>query len=228
MVTADSQVSPSLLDVPDEATTGGEVFSPVPPYDLTSLILRARRGRLTEEERGELERLFAHEHDARMAKIRARLTQEESRAEAVPVALQREVRERARLRCEYCLIHEDDTGPDDGRCGCMADLIVTEKHGGEATTDNLAYFCLTCNRNRGNTTISYAHDGTETRLFNPREDMWDEHFRVEGYLIIPLTPIAEATNHAFDFNAAPRRDERRGLQLLGRFPVEAESADHIP
>jgi hypothetical protein len=46
--------------------------------------------------------------------------------------------------CEYCLIHEKDTF-----YGCQVDHIISEKHGGLTTADNLAYACTFCNRCKG-------------------------------------------------------------------------------
>lgn len=39
--------------------------------------------------------------------------------------LRQQVAERANHRCEYCLIHEDDT-----YLVCQVDHIISEKHGG--------------------------------------------------------------------------------------------------
>ena len=55
----------------------------------------------------------------------------------VSVELRRLVLFRADRRCEYCLIHEDDTF-----FGCEVDHIVSEKHDGPTVADNLAYACL--------------------------------------------------------------------------------------
>ena len=62
----------------------------------------------------------------------------------VSAELRRHVSERAELICEYCLIHEDDTF-----FGCQVDHVVSEKHGGETSSENLAYACAFCNRAKG-------------------------------------------------------------------------------
>ena len=51
---------------------------------------------------------------------------------------------RAGLRCEYCLIHEDDAVFTH-----EVDHIVSRQHGGEAIGENLAYACMVCNRFKG-------------------------------------------------------------------------------
>ncbi len=47
------------------------------------------------------------------------------------------VAQRAEFRCEYCLIHEEDTF-----FGCEIDHIISKKHGGSNELENLAYACL--------------------------------------------------------------------------------------
>ena len=58
--------------------------------------------------------------------------------------LRAEVARRAGGRCEYCLIHELEVGFTH-----QVDHIVSRKHGGESTSDNLAYACVICNRYKG-------------------------------------------------------------------------------
>ena len=62
----------------------------------------------------------------------------------VPVRLKREIRERARQRCEYCLIHERDAV-----FSHEPDHVISRRHGGETTTLNLAWSCFDCNRLKG-------------------------------------------------------------------------------
>jgi HNH endonuclease len=84
---------------------------------------------------------------------------------------------RAGHRCEYCLIHADDTF-----FGCEVDHIISEKHGGATREDNLAYACLFCNRNKGSDIASILPEtGELVRLFNPRLDRWGDHLRRPGW-----------------------------------------------
>ncbi len=62
----------------------------------------------------------------------------------VKAALRRIVVARAEGLCEYCLIQDIDT-----YFGCEIDHIISEKHGGPTTEDNLAYACLFCNKSKG-------------------------------------------------------------------------------
>ncbi len=128
--------------------------------------------------------------------------------------LRRLVSARAEGLCEYCLIHSDDTF-----FGCEVDHIVSLKHGGPTTEDNLALACLFCNRRKG-TDIASILPGSDLLipLFNPRKDHWPEHFRLEDAIIHPLTPIGEATVNILHFNVPERILERRVLIASGRYP----------
>jgi hypothetical protein len=132
----------------------------------------------------------------------------------VPVELRRLVVLRADRRCEYCLIHEDDTF-----FGCEVDHIISEKHGGPTVADNLAYACLVCNRNKGSDIGSIlATTGALIRFFNPRLDNWFDHFALDAAIINPLSEIGQVTERIFKFNEIERLDEREVLRAMGRYP----------
>ena len=132
----------------------------------------------------------------------------------VNVALRQEVITRAKQLCEYCLLHEDDT-----YYGCQVDHIISEKHGGTTTSDNLALACSSCNRNKGSDIGSIVwQSGEFVRFFNPRVDYWNKHFKLKVIEIVPLTEIGEVTVRILDFNHAERIIERQELQARGRFP----------
>jgi len=99
--------------------------------------------------------------------------------------------ERARRRCEYCLVHEDNAGFPH-----QIDHIISRKHGGSSGIGNLAYACIVCNRYKGTDIASIDHSGRTVRLFDPRRDSWNEHFKLDGPIIQPLTPVGEVTAHA--------------------------------
>lgn len=124
----------------------------------------------------------------------------------IGATLRRLVAARADGRCEYCHIHEDDTF-----LGCQIDHVISEKHGGSTSTENLAYACTFCNRNKGSDIASLAADGTLTRLFNPRTDDWSAHFAVVNFTIQGLTPVGEVTARLLGFNTPERLLEREAL-----------------
>lgn len=126
----------------------------------------------------------------------------------ISLRLRRLVSSRARRRCEYCLIHEDDT-----YTGFQVDHIISEKHGGRTVAANLAYACLFCNIYKGSDVASVGPGGKIIPLFNPRRDQWEDHFRFRGVRITGLTPCGTATARLLRFNAPPRLAERRATTL---------------
>ena len=55
--------------------------------------------------------------------------------------------------------------------------IVARKHGGSDDENNLAWSCIFCNLYKGPNLASLDPDtGELTRLFNPRQDRWEDHF----------------------------------------------------
>jgi hypothetical protein len=128
--------------------------------------------------------------------------------------LRRLVAERAERLREYCLIREDDTF-----FGCQVDHVVSAKHGGKTELRNLAYACAFCNRHKGTDIASVSQrTGRLTPLFNPRTDSWQEHFRLEDAMIVPLTEIGEVTASILGFNSIDRILERNVLVEARRYP----------
>jgi hypothetical protein len=97
------------------------------------------------------------------------------------------------------------------------DHILPVKHGGLATLDNLAYACMMCNLNKGTDYFVQGAGAQPVRLFNPRMQFWEDHFRLEGAMVIPLTPTAEATVRVLRINDALRVVQRQGLRRLGLY-----------
>jgi hypothetical protein len=134
----------------------------------------------------------------------------------VSVELRRLVVARAEALCEYCLIHEEDTF-----LGCEIDHIISEKHGGATEEENLALACLFCNRNKGSDLGSLVPGSDRLlRFFNPRRDLWSEHFRlgVDGITLVPLTEVGEVTVRILGVNAGERLLERDILRQIDRYP----------
>jgi len=77
-----------------------------------------------------------------------------------------------------------------------------------------AYACILCNRYKGTDIASIDRSGRPIRLFDPRRDPWDEHFKLDGPIIQPLTPIGEVTARMLRLNAAERVIERRLFQAV--------------
>ena len=133
-------------------------------------------------------------------------------AHDIDEASRRLVIERASRRCEYCLIHEDSVGFPH-----QIDHIISRKHSGSSGIGNLAYACILCNRYKGTDIASLDSFGRLVSLFNPRRDIWEEHFKITGSVIQPLTPVGEVTARILRLNAAERVIERQLLQSLGQY-----------
>jgi hypothetical protein len=132
-------------------------------------------------------------------------------------ALRSEVARRAHRRCEYCLIREEDTA-----FRPQVDHIVSRKHGGDSLPENLAYACVLCNRRKSGDVASIdSNSGQLVRLFHPRQDLWKDHFQIDGTLIRAVTEVGAATAKLLHFNVPERRAERALLQTLGSYPTES-------
>ncbi len=129
-------------------------------------------------------------------------------------SVRRLVFERAKGRCEYCLIHARYAVKSH-----EVDHIRAEKHGGQTIESNLSLSCFQCNRHKGSdlTSIDPVTDKV-VLLFHPRQHMWEEHFVLNGAIIEPLTPIGRATVNLLQMNDPDSVDDREVLIRLGRYP----------
>jgi hypothetical protein len=76
-----------------------------------------------------------------------------------------------------------------------------------------------CNRYKGSDVASIEpRTGEIIRLFDPRRDRWEDHFRIDSALIEPITNVGSTTARLLRLNAPERILERRLLQSLGRYP----------
>ena len=134
--------------------------------------------------------------------------------EDVSVALRREVRLRAQGRCEYCLMPDDEPlYPHE------ADHIIAIKHRGPTVSENLAYACFECNRAKGSDIASLDPETDAlTPLYSPRTQVWRDHFRFNGPIIQPLTPIGRVTVFILRLNSPVRVTSRGNLMRAGRYP----------
>lgn len=125
-------------------------------------------------------------------------------------ALRREVIQRAEGRCEYCRLHQELSIYTH-----EVDHVVARKHGGKTVLENLALSCLPCNRYKGSDLTSVdPQTGVITRLFDPRSDVWLEHFILENGRIIGLSAIGRTTVFLLKFNIV---NAVRNRQLFGNF-----------
>lgn len=127
------------------------------------------------------------------------------------------VASRAGFVCEYCLISEEDA-----YFRFQVEHIISRKHGGSDSLENLALSCVFCNRYKGSDIASLIPAGNQlVRFYNPRTDRWHEHFRLTGVLIESLTTIGEATVRILQINHDDQISERQALSRRGCYPSEA-------
>lgn len=132
----------------------------------------------------------------------------------IPAPLRYQVIERAARCCEFCLIDQDDVPQQH-----EIDHLIARKHGGQTIAENLALTCLPCNRHKGADLTAIDPDTKNVApLFNPRVQLWSEHFALIGARIVGLTSTGRATVALLRFNLPVRVDNRRLLIEKGRYP----------
>ena len=140
---------------------------------------------------------------------------------SMPVAIRRIVWERAGHRCEYCQMSQDyDPATFE------IDHVVPEKMDGETVDENLALACFKCNNHKGpNIAGIDPADGAKAFLFDPRTDVWSEHFVWDGPFLTGLTPKGRTTVALLQINVGHRVSHRRQLITEGVFP--RMGTDHV-
>jgi hypothetical protein len=123
------------------------------------------------------------------------------------------VSRRAGGRCEYCRAPESITN-----CEFEVDHVWPLARDGPDDLANLALACRACNlRKQDRIELLDEEAGHLERLFNPREDRWENHFQfdADSGIIIPLTAIGRVTVAILDLNH-PRQVVARLLWLAHR------------
>ena len=138
----------------------------------------------------------------------------------VPAALRRQVRADAGARCGYCHSPEAFLGmPLD------IEHLVPEATGGATVRENLWLACSRCNDFKGDRTAAVdPQTGGQVPLFNPRTQVWTEHFTwsPDGTHILGLTPIGRASVEALRLNNGFIVVARRFWVEAGRWPPAAD------
>ena len=126
------------------------------------------------------------------------------------------VADRAFHRCEYC--HAPELVFN---FPFEVEHIVPTSRGGTNAEINLALACRSCNLRKGIRISEIDPESNiEVRLFNPREDLWEEHFQVnsETGLIIGITSIGRVTVKCLELNSQSQVIARQLWIRLGLFP----------
>ena len=111
-----------------------------------------------------------------------------------------QVRARANQRCEYCHFSERFSP-----LSFHVEHIIAKQHRGSDELGNLALACPNCNLHKGPNLTSIDPDsGLVTVLFNPRTQVWEHHFKLEGHRIVGITPEGRTTAWLLQFNSHDR------------------------
>ena len=123
---------------------------------------------------------------------------------------------RAHKCCEYCK-SQDKYSPT----SYTIDHVVPENLDGTSEIENLAYACFLCNRLKSNKLKVFDTSiGKWIPLFNPRKDIWTEHFswNEDGTKIIGLTAIGRCTIKELQLNREKLIEYRNCLIPFGVHP----------
>lgn len=97
--------------------------------------------------------------------------------------------------------------------------IRPRKHGGDDSLDNLALPCIDCNLRKGPNLSGVDPDSESVvELFNPRLQVWSEHFTWDGPQLHGLTPVGRATIAVLGLNSLDRILLRLALTETPRKP----------
>src|SRR5438034_3192104 len=128
-----------------------------------------------------------------------------------------QVRARGSDCCEYCQLPQ--------ACSTLPhelDHIRARKHGGRTSLENLCWACAYCNSAKGPNLSGYdPATGELVALFNPRSDVWKEHFEWNSGILVGKTPVARATIDVLQINRPERAEHRRLLMLAGVFRAQS-------
>lgn len=126
------------------------------------------------------------------------------------------VADRAHHRCEYCRAPEVVFN-----FPFEVEHIVPTSQNGVDDESNLALACRACNVRKA--VHQFGTDivtRQEAALFNPRLDLWEDHFAFQRQTgeIVALTAIGRVTVSRLQMNSAGQVAARRQWVRLGLFP----------
>lgn len=135
----------------------------------------------------------------------------------MPHELYSQVAARAGHRCEYCRAPEEFHSIE-----FEVEHVYPRARGGDDALDNLALACRSCNvRKLQATHATDPTTGVSVSLFNPRRDLWEDHFIfiAETREIVGRTPGGRATVRRLDLNRPQLLRARLLWSALGWLPL---------
>ncbi len=124
------------------------------------------------------------------------------------------VRQRASDRCEYCGMPQLATP----FLTFHMEHIRAQQHLEDDSPDNLALACPQCNLHKGPnlTSIDLATNDV-VELFNPRQQIWADHFKIDEARIVGRTPTGRVTVRLLQMNSDAQIKIRKRLLRRGDF-----------
>jgi HNH endonuclease len=136
----------------------------------------------------------------------------------IPLHTQRAVILRAKGHCEYCLLPASFS-PNTFNFEHIIPLVKD----GMTELSNLAYSCGGCNAfKKDKTTAKDPITNQILPLFNPRTDIWAEHFQwsEDDLYIVGITPKGRASVYLLKVNREGCHNLRKLLKMAGLHPPE--------
>lgn len=115
----------------------------------------------------------------------------------ITALLRQQVTQDFRYRCAYC------QSPQEVGIPMVLDHCMPLSIGGATERQNLCLCCYRCNEFKGAKTQIFSSEVQETiLLFNPRTQIWKEHFSWsdDGLKIVGLMPCGDATIEILHLN----------------------------
>jgi len=128
------------------------------------------------------------------------------------------IRRRANYLCEYCHSPERIC-----TTRFTVDHVIPKSVGGQDKVENLALACRRCNERRYNFVAGFDQETQAVvALFNPRQQLWSEHFiwSANGKIINGITATGRSTCKRLDLNDE-RYPEDDSIQSARSFWVKA-------
>lgn len=138
----------------------------------------------------------------------------------VSASIRRKVETRAKKLCEYCLSPLDFSSDP-----FSVEHILPIAKGGTNDSENLAFACQGCNGHKSTKTEAFdAISQTTAKFYNPRKDVWSEHFvwNEDFTEIIGKTAKGRVTIKVLKLNRLRVLNLRRILILAGEHPPKKD------
>jgi 5-methylcytosine-specific restriction endonuclease McrA len=134
----------------------------------------------------------------------------------IPAQIAAQVARRAAGRCEYCHAPQIIIGQ-----AFHIDHIIPRFADGKSILENLCLACSHCNIAKSEQTTGVdPRTRKKTLLFNPRQDIWEDHFSWSNdwRRLIGRTPVGRATIVMLDMNAKRLQQARIYWRVVGLIP----------